>query len=134
MEACLNSFRQTGTRSYSLSVTARSVCLYQSGSPGGQGHSWGKSDLLPCASMSFSPQKGRHRNHADWTPRSLLQTQPLPQLQWEKNVADFKPVSSLSIGQRPPLTHVMGKIRLQHVLALEGSVAENPQKTCMNGI
>lgn len=55
------------------------------------------------------------------SPRSFLQNPatPIPQLLWEQNVPDDKPISNLSIHRRPPLTQPMVKTRLEHTLALE---------------
>lgn len=42
---------------------------------------------------------------------------PVPRLLWEEHVPDSKPVSNLSVRQRPLLT--TDKKRLKHILALE---------------
>lgn len=51
---------------------------------------------------------------------------PVPRLLWEEHVPDSKPVSNLSVRQRPLLT--TDKKRLKHILALKVKYLLDPSE------
>lgn len=80
-EACLNSFRQTGTQSYSLSVTAAflSLSLPVWEVLEGRGTAGVNQICFLVPARALAPERREHRNQARLgPPRSLLQTQPPP--------------------------------------------------------